>query len=207
GSLSRDALGRILQLAEEADALAIGTSLSNNSDTTMLVERLLTEAEGSLILCDDGATAARSQLSLLATRPNTLWILTMPEVLKLCGALGIAIHIREGAGLINKLQIIRNLSQALTGDLAVFGTEVAVAAEGQLSVTPVNHRLSLQPTAFYAVLASFWLQNRGRPLAGLTTGAYVLGQVSQAFDATANPTVTQLAAAISQTLKASEDTW
>ncbi|HEY6736275.1 MAG TPA: hypothetical protein VI322_01010, partial [Candidatus Saccharimonadia bacterium] len=46
GSLSRDALGRILQLAEEADALAIGTSLSNNSDTTMLVERLLTEAEG-----------------------------------------------------------------------------------------------------------------------------------------------------------------
>src|SRR4051812_16862820 len=41
GSLAPEALGRILELSEEADAVALGASLSNNSTTAMLVENLV----------------------------------------------------------------------------------------------------------------------------------------------------------------------
>lgn len=207
GSLSRDALGRILQLSEETDAVAIGSSLSNNSDTTMLAERLLSETTGSLVLYDDGLVAARSQIADISRRPNTLFILTMPEVFKLCGQLGIAIHVQSGAGLINKLEIVENLAGALAGDIAVFGTEVIAGAKGALTVTPLNHRLSLQPAIFYAVLASFWIQNRINPLAGLTTGAFVLRNVGNTLDATSTPSVTQLVTAVTQCIKAQEADW
>ena len=42
GSLGSEALGRLLELSEDADAISIGASLSNNSHTAILLERLLT---------------------------------------------------------------------------------------------------------------------------------------------------------------------
>jgi NAD(P)H-hydrate repair Nnr-like enzyme with NAD(P)H-hydrate dehydratase domain len=206
GSLSRDALGRILELSEESDALAIGSSLSNNSDTTMLVERLISEAHGSLILFGEGLASAHDQLANLGDRPHTLYILTMPEVFKLCGTLGVGINIRPGGGIMNKLDIVHSLAAAVAGDVAVFGTEIIVASGAEpLTFTPVNHRLNLQPAIFYGVLMSFWIQNRANPAAGLTTGAYVVREVGETFGQTDNPTITQLTAAVTRALRAQED--
>ena len=208
GSLSREALGHILQLAEDTDALAVGASLSNNSDTTMLTERLITEATGSLIIFDDGATTATAIAQRVATRANTLFVLTMPQVFKLANALELTIHVRPGGGLINKTEIVERLATAIAGDIAVFGTELIVAGHNSgLTVTPINYRLSTQPALIYAIVATFWIQNRHQPAAGLTTGAYVINQIGEQFSQTDSPTLTQLDRALRQTLRATEDTW
>lgn len=198
GSLAREALGRILELSEEADALVLGSSLSANSNTTMLTERLATEVQRPLVLVDEALTALAHNQDVTAHRPDTLIIATMAEVFKLCGALGIAINVRPGGGLINKLEIIQALAAASKATYAVFGTETIIAAGGSLSVTPVNYRLSVTPALFYAVLSTYWIQNRSQPLAGLTTGAYVIRRVSELTENIASPSVTQLTKALTE---------
>ena len=54
GSLGREALGRLLELSEEADAVLIGASLSNNSHTTILVEKFLQEANRPTVIFGEG---------------------------------------------------------------------------------------------------------------------------------------------------------
>ena len=82
GSLAPEALGRILQLAEDADAVALGASLSNNSGTAMLVEKLATELEQPLILFGDALTMLRHNVRLITDNPRALVIATMSEVFK-----------------------------------------------------------------------------------------------------------------------------
>ncbi len=205
GSLGREALGRILELSEEADAVAIGASISNNSNTAMLTERIISEIDRPIIVIDEGLTAMRQNITAVTDNPRALIILTMAEVFKLCGVLDIAISIRQGAGLINKLEIVQNLAAASACAYAVYGSEIIVAAGADLIVTPINYRLSLTPALFYGTLSTFWLQNRTNPTAGLATGAYLIAQAGATLGDTDRPSAPGLAAALSATLKHSDD--
>jgi NAD(P)H-hydrate repair Nnr-like enzyme with NAD(P)H-hydrate dehydratase domain len=200
GSLGREALGRILELSEEADAVALGASLSNNSNTAMLIERLVGELIRPVIIFADALTALQHHITTITDNPDALVILTMTEVFKLCGQLGIAINIRPNAGLINKLEIIQDLKAASRCSYIVYSTEIVVAADAELVVTPINYRLALTPAIFYAVLSTFWLQNPTQRAAGLATGAYVIREASTHLGATDRPAVGDLAAAITRVL-------
>jgi NAD(P)H-hydrate repair Nnr-like enzyme with NAD(P)H-hydrate dehydratase domain len=196
GSLGTEALGRILGLSEEADAVLVGASLSNNSSTAILVEHLIAKLERPFVVVDDGLTAMHHNLAAVTGNPEVLVVLTMAEVFKLCGSLHIPIHIRDGAGLINKLEIIQNLAAASRCSYAVYGSEIVIAAGGELIVTPINYRLALVPALFYSVLSTFWLQNPTDRRAGLATGAYVIRAASGHLGATDRPAVGDLAAAL-----------
>ena len=205
GSLGREALGRILELSEEADALIIGPSLSNNSNTAMLTERLVREVQRPIIIIDDALVALRQDITSVTDNPKALIICTMAEVFKLCGALSIAINIRPNAGLINKLEIIQDLKSASACSYAVYGTEIIVAAGDDLVVTPINYRLSLAPAIFYGTLSTFWLQNPRQPSAGLATGAYLIRQAGADLGDSDRPSANMLAQALAKILKASEE--
>jgi NAD(P)H-hydrate repair Nnr-like enzyme with NAD(P)H-hydrate dehydratase domain len=201
GSIGPEALGRILELSEEADAVALGASLSNNSSTTMLVERLITELQRPVIIFHEALTALRHNIKTVTDNPDALVILTMAEVFKLCGQLHVPIQIRPGGGLISKLEIIQDLRSASRCQIAVYGTEIIIAADTDMVVTPINYRLSMLPALFYAVLGTFWLQNPKDRRAGLVTGAYVIRQASQHLGSTDRPSVTDLARSLDRVLR------
>ncbi len=201
GSLGREALGQILHLSEEADAVAIGASLSNNSHTSILVEKLIQEMERPVVVFDEVLISMKHNLKLITDKPNCLAILTMPEVFKLCGALGLAINIRPGGGLVNKLEIVRDLVAASKCQYVVYGSEIIVAAGDEMVVTPVNYRLSLVPAAFYAILGTMWLQNPTRHREGLVTGAYVLREIGQTVGSEERPSVSQIAKTTTKVLE------
>lgn len=201
GSLAREAIGRILELAEEADAVALGASLSSNSNTTILLDKLVGEIDRPLILFDEALPALGAGITKVTDNPNALIILTMAEAFKICGHLQIPIHIRRDAGLLNKLEIIQDLKAASSCSYAIFGTEIIVATDTELIVTPTNYRLSLVPALFYATLGTFWLQNRTNRRAGLATGAYLIHQVGQSIAATDRPSVAELTAALDKQLR------
>jgi NAD(P)H-hydrate repair Nnr-like enzyme with NAD(P)H-hydrate dehydratase domain len=205
GSLAKEALGRILELSEEADAVAIGASLSNNSNTAMLAERLVQEIQRPLIIFDDGLIALRQNITSVTDNPQALVILTIAEVFKLCSALSIGINIRPHAGLINKLEIIQDLAAASACSYAVYGTEIIIAAGADLIVTPTNYHLSLTPAIFYGTLATFWLQNSRNPTAGLATGAYLIARTGAIFGDTDRPSANLLAKSLAQILKVTDD--
>ena len=200
GSLDPAALSQILYLSEEADAVAVGASLSNNSQTAILTERLVAEVERPVVLFGDAFVALQHYVPQIAARPDTLLIMTMPEIFKLAGTLGILIRIRRDGGLINKLEIVRDVAAAVAGQIVVYGSEIIVSAGDEAVVTPVNYRLSLVPAAYYAVLATLWLQNPTRRRQGLATGAYLLGRLSLTLADDHPPTTTQLGAAMGKLL-------
>ncbi|HUD11915.1 MAG TPA: hypothetical protein VMS08_05880 [Candidatus Saccharimonadia bacterium] len=201
GSLGREALGRILELSEDADAVAIGASLSNNSDTAMLTERLLGEIGRPLILFEDALKAAQHNVTQITDNPSALVILTMAEAFKLCGKLSVPIQIRAHAGLINKLEIIQDLKAASRCQYVVFGTEIIVASDTRFIVTPINYRLALNPAIFYATLGTFWLQNPTDPRAGLATAAYLIRQATDRLGATDRPSTADLAGALERVMR------
>jgi NAD(P)H-hydrate repair Nnr-like enzyme with NAD(P)H-hydrate dehydratase domain len=200
GSLGHAALGRLLELSEEADAIAIGAGLSNNSETAALTERLLQEIEQPVIAFDDALTALQFNVRLLTDRKRALVILTMPELFKLAGQLGVAIQIRQNGGLVNKLEIISAVKSAMTADLVVYGAETIVAYGDQLSVTPANPVLSRLPAAYYGVLSVFWLQNQGQAFEGLTTAAWLLHEAGTGLVQQETPTVGVVGKAVSHAI-------
>ena len=179
GSLGRQALARLLELSEDADSVMLGANLSANSDTTLLLERFLQECSRPVIGFGDVLASLQHRLPALIQRPGGLLIVTMPDVFKLAGALGISINIRRDGGLINKLEIIQQVAAAGMCDMAVYGSEIIISVGEQLGVTPLAYRLSELPALFYGTLASFWTQNPAARYAGLMTGAHVLRQVSE----------------------------
>lgn len=201
GSLGREALGRLLELAEDVDAVALGASLSNNSSTAMLAEKLVSELTQPLIVFDEALPALQHNLTPVTNNSDALIIVTMAEVFKLCGQLGIPIQIRQGAGLMNKLEIVHNLQAATRCSFAVYGTEIIIAAGPELIVTPINYHLSLVPALFYAVLSTFWLQNRTNRAAGLATGAYVIRAAAAQLPNPDRPTTAELTKALELTLR------
>lgn len=205
GSIGRDALGRLLELAEDADAIAIGAGLSNNSETAGLTEKLLSLVEQPVIVFADTLIALQFNIRLVTDRPNTLIILTMPELFKVAGQLSIPISIRPNGGLINKLEIIKSVKEAMTADLVVYGSDTIVATADKLSVTPANPVLSRLPAAYYAVLSVFWLQNRSKPYEGLTTAAWILHQAGRDLQQQQVPTVGSVGQAIAAALEQAED--
>ena len=201
GSLAPEALGRILELAEVTDAVAIGASLSNNSGTAMLTEKLVSELGQPQILFGDALTALQHHVNLIIDNPKALIIATMPEIFKLCGLLGIPINIRPDTGLLNKLEIIQNLSAGSSCAYAVYGTEIITAAGQSMIVTPVNYHLALTPALFQAVLGTWWLQNPASRRAGLATGSFLLYQLGKKYGPQDKPTITQLANSLDELLR------
>jgi NAD(P)H-hydrate repair Nnr-like enzyme with NAD(P)H-hydrate dehydratase domain len=174
GSLSPGALGRIIELSEEADAVALGASLSNNSETTILIEKLVTSISSPLVIFDEALPLLRHVMAQVVSNPKTLLILTLTEIFKLCGILGVPIRTYSDTGIVTKLRIITDLLEEIDCQIAVFGPEIITSSPDGLIVTPVSDSLVQNPSLFYGVLSVFWLQNRTEPAAGLATGAYIL---------------------------------
>jgi NAD(P)H-hydrate epimerase len=204
GSLDIEALGRILELSETADALSVGASLSNSSQTAILLERLLAEIERPVVTYGDALAILQRQPRLLTDRADCLIIFNTTDALKLCTKLEVPVRF-TGGGLINKLEIIRELAAATKCDYAVWDGDLITAAAGQLTVTKTPGLESL-PAAYWAVLGVFWQQNATRRAEGLVTGAWLLGRVAARLaEAGAKPSVTAVAAAITKILAEHEE--
>jgi NAD(P)H-hydrate repair Nnr-like enzyme with NAD(P)H-hydrate dehydratase domain len=186
GSLGPGALGRILELAEESDAMALGASLSNNSETTILVEKIVSNTESPLIIFDEALPLLKHLMPTLTKKPTTLLILTMAEVFKVCGSLGIPIRSTGDTGLIVKLRIVQSLLDEISCQLAVIGPDIITSSADGLIVTPINPGLLQNSSLMYSVLSVFWLQNHVDAPAGLATGAFILHKLSDSVGETSS---------------------
>ena len=78
GSLSLEAEGEILQLAQKVDALAIGPGLSTHPETSELVRRLLAKINKPMVIDADGLNGLAGNISLLTRSPASIIITPHP---------------------------------------------------------------------------------------------------------------------------------
>lgn len=179
GSLGKGALAQILHLASECDAIAIGASLSNNSETVMLVESLLGKYDEPVIAFDQAPTLVKHRYRLIADRPNCLIVATMQQVFKLAGGLDIGLKIEPNPGVINKIEVMAQVAAHSQAGYLLTGRDMVAVADGQLSLTSADGPMDSLAAATAAVAAVFWLQNPASRFAGLTTAAYVLRETQR----------------------------
>ncbi len=85
-SLSLKAKGRILELAQRTDAIALGPGLGLDPETQSLVKDLVAEAERPMVVDADGLTALAGHLDLLRNAPAPRCLTPHPgEMARLLG--------------------------------------------------------------------------------------------------------------------------
>jgi hypothetical protein len=152
GSLGRAALGQILELAGTSDSILIGGDLTNNSETAVLVESLLAQYSGPVIVGDEAVAALAFNPQIVAERPGTTAVLSMGGVLALANALKLPLRLRPDGGLMGKIDLARQLSSRLAGTLAAYSSEIIVINSQHTTMTPLTVPLP-QPSPLAAAVA------------------------------------------------------
>ncbi|HEX7259401.1 MAG TPA: hypothetical protein VF272_00525 [Candidatus Saccharimonadia bacterium] len=179
GSLGKAALGEIVHLAGEADAVIIGANLTNNAETGMMIESLVRELDSRVIFTEEAFEILQFHPDFITGNPKALVVATMKGLFDLANHHKMPIAIRPNAGVIGKLEILEQIASISKCQYVVFDKEIMVAAEGELSLTPLNTALSSLPAAPIGIAATFWVQQPGKPYEALTTAGYVLAAALQ----------------------------
>ncbi|HUC19978.1 MAG TPA: hypothetical protein VMR98_00590 [Candidatus Polarisedimenticolaceae bacterium] len=182
GSLGKAALGEILHLAGETDAVVIGANLTNNAETGMMIESLIRELDTRVIITEEAFEILQFHPELITGNPKALVVTTMRGLFDLANHHRMPIAIKPNAGVIGKLEILQQLASISKSQYLVFDREVMVAAEDKLSLTPLQTSLASLPAAAIGVAATFWVQQPGKLFQTLTTAAYVLSAAASAAD-------------------------
>lgn len=201
GSLGKAALAQILDLASYSDAVLIGPDLSNNSETAILIESFVAKFRQPLILADDALGLISQSPDLVRSRPNTLLILTMQQLFKLAGKLGIGLKIAPDGQITAKLGIVDDFWQTFKVDLALIGPEIIIRVGNKVSVTALPSQPASLLAASWAALAVAYAQNPASRYEGLTTGSFLL---REAIETTGGATITELASGLTKALNAQE---
>lgn len=178
GSMGKAALGELLTIAPDFDALIIGMNLTTNAETGVMIESLINRLEVPVVVTEEAITILKFNPALITDSPKALVVTTMAGLFALANHLHMPIAIKPQAGVVAKMTILQQLVDATQCSYMVCDHEVLVAAEGKMSLTPLNQSLSNLTAAPIGVAATFWIQHRTQPFAALTTAAFVLAQAT-----------------------------
>ncbi len=179
GSLGKAALGEIIALAGDFDGLVVGANLTNNAETAVMIEALVRQLEIPLIITEEVIEILRFQPALITGNPHALVVTTMNGLFALANHHHLPIAIKPGAGVVGKITILQQLAAISRCSYLVYDHEALVTAGGETSLTPLQRDLSPWPATAIGLGGVLWLQNQAKPLAALTTAAFLLAEVTR----------------------------
>lgn len=170
GSFSQRALGELLPMAAWADAALLAGDLGRNSETAILLEKFADKYKGQLTATCDAADYFTSAPSMILTRPDTLWVISLAQLQKL------AISAKFTTAFTFDMDILRfvdalhefTLQHPLLIIVKHLGN-IFVAVDGRISSTRLKSELPVWRLKTASHAAVWWLQNPGKPFEALTT--------------------------------------
>lgn len=175
GSIARSALGELLNIAEDFDAILIGANITNNSETAILVESIVRKVDLPIIITEEAIGILKFNPDLITGNPNLLVVSTMTGIFELANNHHIPMAIKPNSGVVGKMQIIDQLVQISRCQYFVFDQEIIVAAN-RYSLTKLEHSVSDNSSIPIGIASAFWVQNLGKRFEALTTAAYILSE-------------------------------
>lgn len=179
GSLGKAALGELLHITNDYDSVIIGANLTNNSETGIMIESLISQSEQPVVITEETINTLKFNPELITGNPKALVVTTMNGLFALANHHHMPLVIKPNSGLMGKMEIIQQLVSISECNYLIFDHEVIVAAEGEMSVTQLPIGLSDQPGVMIGLASTFWLQQRSRPFEALTTAAFVASRLSE----------------------------
>jgi NAD(P)H-hydrate repair Nnr-like enzyme with NAD(P)H-hydrate dehydratase domain len=167
GSFSQKALVDVLALADWADGLMLAGDFGNNSETTILLESLITKYSHQLTITDDALDYFIQAPITVLNRENTLLVLSQSQLQKL--AIG-AKYMRAFTSTMDMIRLVDSLSEFTKrykpAIIVSFLENVIVAFDGKVSTTKIgsSSEISIATNA-----ATWWMQNPSQCFEALTT--------------------------------------
>lgn len=168
GSFAVSALAELLDASSWAEGVLIAADTGHNSETSQLLETLLTKYTGQLTLCGDSIDTFMANPDQVLERPKTTLVLTFDQLQKLAVATRHHEAFTSDMGLLLLVERLHDFNKLHQAHLIVtYEDTVAVAADGRISTTDRADHPGTNTLA--ADAATWWLQNPADPYAALTT--------------------------------------
>lgn len=198
GSIGKAALGELLHLGSDTDALIIGANLTNNAETAVVIESLITKLEQPVVVTEEAINILQFHPEMITSNPKALVVTTMPGLFALAGYHHMPIAIAPNRGVVGKIEILQQLAAISRCSFVVFDSEILVQVGKDTSLTSLSQPLSSLPGMVIGTAATFWIQHQTKAFAGLTSGAYVLAEAAKGETATSASMSKHISATLEQ---------
>ena len=168
GSFSQLALSDVLELGEWANAVLLAGGFGHNSETAILLEKVLEKHKGQLSLAGDTVDYFLAKPQTLLARADTLLMLDPSQLQKLA----VGAHFSQAfTSTIDFLPLVERLHDFSQQFAAIFVVQqldtIFIAADGWVSTTKIAAAVSLLSLATTATV--WWLQNPTKAFEAVTT--------------------------------------
>lgn len=170
GSLAERSLAEILELSAWADALLVAGDLGRNSETAILLEKLVSKYSGLLVLTKDSVDHFTHSVGAIIERPQAALVLSIAQLQRLAISANFEMAFTFDMSLIRLVECLHEFTSRFAPYIIVKHLDtLIVAANGQVSSTKskVDEQSWSLPTAAQASV--WWLQNQSKPFEALTS--------------------------------------
>lgn len=173
GSLAREGLALMLDLAQRADGVLLPGDIGRNSETTVLLESFLQKYMGQVTITREAADVLVQQPMQILQRNNTLLVLAMGQLRQLAGAAHYPQVFTTEMGLVRLVENLHGLTAKFPFHIITrHQNQYIMAVSGQVSTTPVKTDEPVWRLTTASRAAVWWLQNPSKPFESLTTAIY-----------------------------------
>lgn len=172
GGFSRKALAHAIELAEWSDGVILAGDFGRNSETAILLEKLIGKYKGQITVAQDGLDYFWDSASPLLTRPRTASVINLGKLQKLAKNNRPQTPILHNMNLKELVEILHDWTTGNEGNIITkHAGQIIVAAGGKLSTTAMKNEANWQ-IELAAYISVWWLQLADKPFEALSTATY-----------------------------------
>ncbi len=170
GSFASAATGELMPMAQWADGVLFAGDLGRNSETAIMLEAFLRKQSGRVTLTKDAIEYIVSQPALVATRPNTLLVLSFSQLQKLASELKFTTAFTSTMDLLRTVDALHKLTTTHSIHIVTKHlNQTIVAVNGQVCTTPCPQDERVWRVRAAAAASVWWLQNPSKTFEAITT--------------------------------------
>lgn len=174
GSFASQSLTDMIDASLWADGVLLAGDLGKNSETAIVLEKLVTKTTPPLVLTKDAADYFTESPTALTGRDRICMVVTIAQLQKLATTLRFATPITFSMDLVTFVQALRDFTKEFNIHVVVKHHDTLfVAVSGNVSTTkhPASEEIPWRVTTA-AACAVWWMQNPGKPFEALTTAIF-----------------------------------
>jgi NAD(P)H-hydrate repair Nnr-like enzyme with NAD(P)H-hydrate dehydratase domain len=170
GSFARGSLASILDNALWSDAVLLAGDFGRNSETAIVLERLVETYKGKLCLTKDSVDYFSKLAPKLFSREDTMLVLSLSQLQALSISARFPKAFTLGMGLVRLVETLHELTEQCEATILVKHLDNLVAAyKGQVITTKLSTERSIWRVEAAAKACVWWLQNPTKPLESIAT--------------------------------------
>jgi thiamine pyrophosphate-dependent acetolactate synthase large subunit-like protein len=170
GSFNQQALAEVLSMSQWSDGVLLAGDFGRNSETAILLERVIEKYNGQLTLTQDGLDYFTKSPNFLLNREKTLLVASFAQLQKIGIGAGFPRAFTFNMDFIRLVEMLHEFSEKYPISVITKHLDnVFVAINGKVSTTKIDDETRVWRVKTSAHAATWWLQNPDKTYEALTS--------------------------------------